>query len=314
MQKRLLFALFVTAALVASACADPESGGDSAGYQHGTAPTDLILRVETGGGFLPVELVFSGHPDFSLMGDGAVITAAAQIAIFPPPALPALQTQTVDEDGIQEILAEADRVGLLEGGHHHDYSCVADAATTTFTVTVGGETSVTSAYALGIESTEQGPQEPPPGNGLPPPSEEGVDEDFMRCGLSDEELAARAALAEFTAMLVNLEAWLPPGSVGPAMPYEPEQMRVFVSPHAVSDEFPQEPVVWPLDTGLDVFGDPLPPADDLRCGVLDGEDLDQVVSVAAATSTLTPWLSAGEEWRLVFRALLPDETGCPDTE
>jgi hypothetical protein len=45
--------------------------------------------------------------------------------------------------------------------------------------------------------------------------------------------------------------------------------------------------------------------------VLAGDDLDQVVAVAAPTNSLTPWLSAGAEWRLVFRALLPDESGCP---
>lgn len=302
-------AVLIAMALVTSACAGAENGAAPVGYEHASDPSDLVLRVETGGGFVPIEFVFSAHPDFSLLGDGSAITAAAQIAIFPPPALPALQTQTVDEAGIQAILAAADQAGLLHGGRHYDYPCVADAATTTFTVRADGETSVTSVYALGIEGPP-GPEEPPPGNGLPP-VEEGANDAFMGCELSDDERAARAALFEFSAMLVNLEAWLPAEAVGPTSIYEPEQMRIYVSPYRASEDFAQEAVVWPLDTGLDEFGEPSPLSDDLRCGVLQGDDLGEVAAAAAPTNTMTPWTSAGTEWRLIFRALLPDENGCP---
>jgi hypothetical protein len=263
-----------------------QTGGSSA-IDHPTGGDELVLRVETGGGFVPVEHNLRAVPGFSLFGDGRLIVEGPMIEIYPPPALPNLQLSRLTEEAVQAILAEAERAGLLGPDASYDYPCVTDVPTTTFTVVADGATHTVSAYALGFEDSVTG--------GSP-------------CQGVDEE--ARAELSAFWQKLGDLESWLPQGSMSASEDYAPTEMRIYARPYQGDPELQQTPVDWPLDTPLAEFGEPDPNLPDTRCGVVSGADLDEVWPLARSANELTPWVSDGTEHGLVFRPLLPDEHTC----
>lgn len=260
----------VVLGLAAAACGTATLAGNA---DRPTGADEVVLRVSTGGGFVPVEYALGEFPQFSLMGDGLVVTQGAQIAIYPPPALPAMIERTVSADGIDAIVQRAIEAGLTGEDREYRDDRIADAATTTFTLTANGDTHTTSVYAL---------------------SEADQDED-------------RRTLAQLQQDLFDLASWLPAEDLGEESEYRFDAMRIHVLTPQANEEFPQEPVDWPLATPLAAFGDE---TDLGRCGVVEGADMDAVLERARTTNTLTPWRSAGESYQLVFRPLLPDESGC----
>ncbi len=274
--------------LFTAACAEPDGGGGGANgdaIEHPTGADELVLRWEYTGGLVPFEYNLSRIPNWSLYGDGRLIVPGPMIEIYPPPTPPNLIVTRLSEDGVQAILAAADDAGLLDGDATYDYPCNADAATTVFTTNAAGRTSVVSAYALG---------------------------DAMGGSCPDVDDEARQALADFQAKLGDLESWLPAGSIGPEEPFDYQEMRIYVQPYQGEPEMPQQPVAWPLDPGLDAFGEAADTGgiSDVRCGVVSGADLQTLLRTAEGTNQLTPWTSDGSEYRLILRPLLPDEHGC----
>lgn len=261
--------------LVASACA--ADGGER--IDHPTGATDLVLRVDTGGGLVPPGWDLTHLPGFSLFGDGRLITPGPMIEIYPGPALPNLQQTRVSEAGIQRILEAARAAGLLGPDAHYDWPGIVDAGTTTFTVVAGGARHVVSAYAL-----FEGP--------------EGSD--------------ARAALRAFSTQLLDFRSWLGTEVLGPDAAYDYDALRITVRPAdpstAADPQFAQVRE-WPLATPLATFGAPTA-AGELRCGVLEGGDLDAAMADLASSNELTFWRSGGATYQLGLRPLLPDETGC----
>lgn len=292
MPTRSLAAVLALTALVTVACGRL-TGGDGtgstgatggSGIEHPTGPDDLVLRVEYQGGFVPYEYTLSSLPMWSLFGDGTLVVQGPQIEIYPPPALPNLLRMQISEEGVQAILEAARDAGLLDGDASYGNDCVADAATTVFTTNAGGTTSVVSAYALDLADPQSDCEENP---------------------------QARAALREFQMALGDLQSWLPEGAVGAEEPFETDELRVFVMPYRGEPDLPQEPMAWPLEGSLDAFGEPVADAPEpVRCGTVTGEDLATVLDAAAGANQLTPWTSDGGEHRLIFRPLLPDESGC----
>jgi hypothetical protein len=207
------------------------------------------------------------------------------IEIYPSPALPNFQVSRLSEEAVQAILEAAEEAGLLGRDATYDYPCIADAPTTTFTVTAGGQTHTVSAYALGFED----------GSGQNACA--GVDAD------------ARGKLWDLSQQLGSLESWLPQGSIGASEEYTPTEMRVYVRPYVGDGELEQPPVEWPLGS-LASFGEQDPNLADTRCGVVGGEDLATLLPLARSANELTPWTSDGATHGLVFRPLLPDEHTC----
>jgi hypothetical protein len=75
-------------ALVLFACGglnDDGGGAGSGAISHPTGAEDLVLRVETSGGFVPMEYNVTRLPSWSLYGDGRIVTED-QIEIYPQPA------------------------------------------------------------------------------------------------------------------------------------------------------------------------------------------------------------------------------------
>jgi hypothetical protein len=274
--------------LVLVACGGLNDDGGGAGgggvISHPAGAGELVLRVESSGGFVPMEYNLTRLPSWSLYGDGRIVTEGPQIEIYPQPALPNLLVRRVTEDGIQAILEAARDAGLMESDATYPNPCVIDAPDTVFTVTADGSTSVVSATALGFE-----------GGGTC----EGVD------------VEARTEIAQFQSDLGDLARWLPEGSVSAEETFTPEEIRIFVLPYQGDPNLPQEPTSWPLETPLASFGKPAgDQLQDASCGTVTGTELETLRPSLEGANQLTPWESGGERHRLLLRPLLPDEHGC----
>lgn len=282
--RRLLAALFL-AALAAVSCAGLRSDPRAGGIDHPTGAGDLILRVHVGGGFVPVDYTLREIPFLSIYGDGRLVTVGPQIEIYPGPALPNLLVTRISEEGIQAILEAARDAGLLGSDARYDHPGIADAPTTTFTVVAEGRPHVVSAYALGFD------EQP---SGLIPA----------------EEAQARRALNEFQTKLGDLGSWLPQGAVGQEEPFGFDELRIFVRDEAPRDDALEQPELrWPLSLGLADFGAVVPDLD-IRCGSVQGSDLGALLPLAQEANELTPWRNDDHLYGLIFRPLLPDESGC----
>jgi len=283
MRTRALAVSLVALSLLAAGCGRLTEAGNG-GIDHPTGPADLVLRMDVGGGFVAPAYELRRIPTWSLFGDGRVITEGPQIEIYPGPALPSIQVQTITEEDIQAILEAAEAAGLLGPDRTYGQGCVADAPTATFTVYADGTKHVVSAYALGMV----------PGS----------------CPGEDTE--ARAKLARFSAKLSGLAGWLPTGSLGEQDQFEFSEMRVYVQPHAGSPEpgLHQAALDWPLSDPLLSFGEAHATYGDFRCGVVGGADLAKLLPDAQRANELTPWRSGGADFSLIFRPLLPDEHTC----
>lgn len=278
----------VFTALLAVSCAEPGGTADPGSeIDHPADPSQVVLRLSYEGGFVPIEWTLTSHPQFTLYGDGTVITGGAQIAIYPGPALSPLIRRTVTEEGIQAILGAAFDAGLGERDIETSETgqlLIADAATAVFTLSADGRTTTASVYALAE---------------LPGRPE----------GMTDEEFRLRRSLARFAERLGDLDGWLPAGTVGPEEPYRADAARVFVGRYRGQDDLEQAPVDWPLGD-LRTFGEPTPTFPELRCGAVDGEGWSVLRRAAEQANQLTPWVSGEVQRQVLFRPLLPDESGC----
>ncbi|HEX7464910.1 MAG TPA: hypothetical protein VF382_08480 [Actinomycetota bacterium] len=285
MKSRSLAVTIVAFALLAASCGRTGTGGGDSSIEHPIGTNDLVLRVDTGGGFVAPSWALKQIPQFSLYGDGRVITEGPQIEIYPGPALPNLVVQTISENGVQAILEAARAAGLMGQDAHYDFPCgVTDAPTTTFALFAAGEKHLVSAYALGMDQGS--------------------------CEGSDAE--ARSKLAAFQAKLSDLSSWLPQGSVGEESSFDPSQLRVYVQPYTGPTDkgLRQRPIDWPLSQPLASFGRSESTFAAMRCGVVGGTDLSLLLPKAERANELTPWRSGGKRYSLVFRPLLPDEHTC----
>src|SRR6188508_2969648 len=153
MVRRSIAAAVALLALVGAACAD---AADTGAGSHSTAPpadpgaTTLVLRVTIEGGFTPVDYQLTNMPMFSLYDDGTIVTTGPMIEIYPPPALPSLQSQTVDSAGVDAIVTAALDAGLDTAGDLTDMATVAiaDAPDTVFTLHADGVDTTVRVYAL----------------------------------------------------------------------------------------------------------------------------------------------------------------------
>lgn len=279
-------------AMAASLCLLSRGGGH---IEHPAGPGDLVLRVGHGAIFGPLADSFEAVPSFSLYGYGRVIASASGAATAPRPPLPSLATRRVSEEGIQTILNAARLAGLHGADRRLDTVGVDDAGATIVTVVADGRRHETVAPALGAL-------------GVPVEDRENVP---LR------HRGARRLLLAFISGLSRLDEWLPSGSIGREEPFIPDRFGVFTHPPDPEGLF-SEGVVgggeidWPLGEPIASFGGPLegyyePPFLLVRCGIVEGDDLEAILAAARGASEGTAWLSEGERYTLVLRPLLPDE-------
>lgn len=290
---RLRFVPAVAAAalllLTTGACARADAGSTGPGTSARTSPApdspasgDLVLRVELTGGFVPPQTLITRLPVISVYADGRVITEGPQDLIYPPRALPNLQQRRISAADVEKLVELAERAGI--GGPEEDYGSppVSDLASTRFTVVTDAGRQVVEVYALDHQGS---------------------------MGLTPAQVAARQKLRDLIEALNDLPATLGADAVGEPEAYRPAAVAATAQPWTPDSGDPteeQEPRNWP---GPDLPGDGDSPA---PCVTATGAQAEAVLAAAAQANILTPWISAGQRWRVDFRPLLPDESSCAD--
>jgi hypothetical protein len=134
-----------------------------------------------------------------------------------------------------------------------------------------------------------------------------------QAGTGGEDAAIRTRLAELQAALADLGSWLPSGAVATTATYDAPRLAVYVGPAQANPPGASVVAAWPLDASpgarLATFG-AASAVEGFRCGVLEGAAGDRVAAAAGAATTDTLWRSGSKVYQVVFRPLLPDETGC----
>lgn len=266
------------AALLLAGCQSLRAGGtdepvpddDAPGTEIPADPGSPVLQVEVAGGFVPVGWDFANVPQLTVYSDGRAIVHGPQILIYPGPALPNLQESTADVDA---LVSAAQDAGLLADPPDYGQPMIADVPTTFVTLTVDGQTYAHAANALDIEV--------------------GSAADL---GITDEQMAARATLAEFVATAQGLVA---PDSE----PLAIEAFGFFAWPASETTDDGLEPELlpWPLD---------LPLADASDCTLVEGSDAATLRETLASANQTTRFEDDGVTYDVFFRPLLPHETGC----
>lgn len=290
--QRRLGGLLATAAILAACGGSPGGpsispspgassppGGDT--IVHPTGPTDLILREEVGGGFVPIGFFATQAPFFSLYGDGTIIyrDETAPLPEGGPDGLVRghpFKIAKLTEEQVQELL----RFALTEGGlaaarPNYDAPNVADAPTTIFVIRAAGLDKTVSVYALGID---------PPGSADAP---------------------ARAAFARLDARLRGL---ITSGSLA-GTPWVPDRWRGTLT-EAGGGAGSARTWPWPDVSPADFLAEPagnLPlPRRTMSSAEVAALGLD---GIEGGFSGLLLEGPDGKTYTFGLRPLLPDETG-----
>ncbi|HLO36067.1 MAG TPA: hypothetical protein VK194_08290 [Candidatus Deferrimicrobium sp.] len=140
----------------------PSSGPTVGAIGHATGASDVVLRIEQGGGFGPIDLLATQAPGFTLFGNGVIVFQRAPTT-FPEPDANGVvksipwRTASLDEGQVQELLAFALGPGGL-GTARESYVAggIADAPNTIFTIRAGGVDKTVVVNALS-EASQPGP-------------------------------------------------------------------------------------------------------------------------------------------------------------
>lgn len=125
------------------------------GIQHPTGATDVVLRLESGGGFVPIDFLATNAPIFTLYGDGRVVWRDANAPVpdqqgSVSPLAP-FRTVRLTEPAIQSLLEDALGRGGLQDAAETYMGNGADLPSTTFTINANGVTKTVTATPLSVE-------------------------------------------------------------------------------------------------------------------------------------------------------------------
>jgi hypothetical protein len=280
--------------LVLSACAQRGTASpppDPAPSPSAQLPADgaaLVLRVEYVGGFVTPSTLAGRLPIASVYADGRVIVEGPMAAIHPAFAWPNVQVVELGRDGVQELADHALAAGVAETGDL-GMPPIADVPSTRFTLVTPDATHVREVYGLSATA------------GMPD------------SGLTPAQEAARQELGDLVTRVTDLG--LTEAGDEPPESYLPAAVAAIVRLWTAAEEdvaqgLTPPPLPWP---GPALPGTPLGPLPDLTCVTATGAEATAVIEAAGKANMLTPWLSAdGSRWSVLFRPLLPDESGCAD--
>jgi hypothetical protein len=264
------------------AIADPPGPGSHSGR---SSTADVLVRVSWEGGFVGPNLDYSRIPAVSVYDNGDVVTPGPVPAIYPAPALPNLRVRHLaghDANRLADLATVAFR-----GGTDFGTPPIADASTTVFRLSKGGQTRTVRVYALAENSTA--------GNGL-----------------TRAQRANRDRMNTLLSALTNLPRTLGTRAAGRDEAYRPTALAALSTHWTEAVPSGTSVVAWP---GAALPGAPLPGAtrgSGLTCTLTRGPALTPVLAAATRANTNTLWSSRGSRWSLTFRPLLPEESSCAD--
>lgn len=123
-----------------------------AGIQHPTGATDVVLRLESGGGLMAMGADLTNAPIFTLYGDGRVVWRDSNIPMPEPVGdvapFAGMRTVRLAEGAVQSLLEDAIGRGGLGDAAENYMGQGADLPTTTFTLNANGATKTVSATPL----------------------------------------------------------------------------------------------------------------------------------------------------------------------
>jgi hypothetical protein len=271
-----LFLMTACAQTAGNSAAGAPSSPSGPPTESAPVADDLVLRVESLGGFVPAEQNLGRIPSVSVYGDGRVITQGPTTMVFPGPALPNLQVQMITPELVRELVRQGAEAGVRNGADFGSPN-VADAPSTRVTA---GDQSV-NVMALS-EAPSNDPQ------------------------LTAAQRAARTKLSAYVKKLQDL-----PLGDGYAKPvaYDPTVIaalaRPYVEPQGDQPKSPEMP--WP---GATLPGDKLTANLGIGCVDATGAEKDKIMAAAKKATAITPWTAGGAKWSLTFRPLLPEEKSC----
>lgn len=277
--RRFSLALPLAGALLAatagSALAQSPSTSPVGAVDHPTGPLDVVLSMETGGGFVPFGYFITQAPTFVLYGDNSAIFRPSQPG--DDGELPAFLKASLSPDQVDALLTYALSVGrLADAAGDYMEMRVTDAPTTVFTIDAGGVTKSVSVYALGI-----GPQSGP-------------------------DAPMYAAFEDLANLLSTFEEQIEKGQVLTAEVYQPETYRVVLTEASLEQP---DLVDWPWSgLTLDDFG-PFPQNESFRLAGLTPDQMAEVTPVPSGGSFGMAIRSPDGEsaFYLQWRPLLPGE-------
>lgn len=248
---------------------------------HPGGATDVVLRMQAGGGLVPPGYFATEAPIFTLYGDGT--------AIYRPAAdpsgngLPPFLKATLSADQMDALLSAALTEGHLASARaFYTVGGVYDAGTTTFTIQAGGVTKVVAVYALGITT-----------------------------GLLDRDAADYQAFLELSSRLGNFATEIAAGHATSAGTYEPPRYRAVL----LRQEGAGTPKAWPWpDLTLDDFVLD-PDRGSWRVAAITADQAARLATIPSGgvQGVLIASPDGTQQFSLSLRPLLPGDTVVPAT-
>ncbi len=152
-------ALLLTAS-VATAAAGSQPADDACwtteqgvvgSIDHPTDPEAIVLRMFTGGGFVPVEIAFLESPAFTLYGNNVAVFRPSAESTDITDALPPYECSRLSPEQVDQLLTFAlDDGGLRDAADLYADPFIADTPNTVFTIDAEGVAKDVVVQALGF--------------------------------------------------------------------------------------------------------------------------------------------------------------------
>ena len=246
-----------------------------------------VFRLGWDGGFVTPEMLLGRMPIVTVYADGRVVTNGPVLAIYPGRLMPNLQERTLSKAGLERLIELAREMDLLTTVHY-DFPGIADAADTVLDIQLDGNTYRVSAYALGDTAV-----------------------DTVAPDLDQATIDGRADLRAFVDALTGIPA---ADFIDEEHPFAIKSLQIYAGKAVIvpNSELPgEQPAIdWPL-ADLATAGDKVDNGVlDVRCQVVQGADLAEILPILQAANSLSTFRSEGELYSFIVVPLLPGDPGC----
>jgi hypothetical protein len=245
-----------------------------------TSPNGFYLRTwQTQA--LPTPYTFGWLPSATI-ADGQYINGVVAVPmIYPGPIYIGLPARPISTAGIDAIVAEARKDGLLDAKTDFTGEPMPGSILTHIRLTVDGVThDLTGPLPTAVSS---GPATP----------------------------GTTAAYLALLSLVTSIESWLA-ADLGPSTPYQPDRIAVLLTPPTdANGGIAAKEDMWPLASPFETFGKAYGAGN--RCATVTGPDLKLLLPVIQASNQLTLFFDSVDA-RMTMQAmvLVPGDDGpCP---